>query len=74
VGLGLVARRQHHPGTHDHGAAEEAGIVSLLNRCIEGIQVGMENRGLRGHEHMFASTLDGNSLAPRPGGSVRIAA
>ena len=30
----------------------------MLDRHIEGIEVGMENRGLAVHEHMFAFEQD----------------
>ena len=51
--LGLVARREHDAAAHDHGAAAQAGIVALLDRREERIEVGVENRRLR-HERMFA--------------------
>ena len=50
VCLGLVARREHHARPDDHGAAAQAGIVTLLDRCVERVQVGVQDRGLVRHE------------------------
>jgi hypothetical protein len=51
----LIARRQHHTATDNHRSAPEAGIVPLLNRRVEGVQVRMQSHGLVRHEHMFDS-------------------
>jgi hypothetical protein len=39
--FGLVAGRQDYATTNDHRAAAQAGIVTLLDRRVEGVQVGM---------------------------------
>jgi hypothetical protein len=54
VGLGLVAGREHDTRTHDHGAAAQAWVVSLLNRREERVDVRVQNRPRARHEHMFA--------------------
>ncbi len=56
VGLGLVAGCQHHTAADDHRPSTQAGIVSLLDRRVERIQVGVENGRLGHIEHMFAYT------------------
>ena len=59
AGLGLVAGREHHPRPHDDRATEEPGIVSLLDRGIERVQVGVQDRGLaltRTHVRITART------------------
>ena len=52
--LGLVARGEHDAPADDHGAATEARVVPLLDRGEERIGVGVQDRGLAPHEHMFA--------------------
>ena len=59
--LGLVAGRQHHAPAHDDRAPAEARIVALLDRGVEGVQVGVEDRDVPRHEHMFVSDADGTS-------------
>src|SRR6266545_6303553 len=54
IGLGLVAGREHHAGTDDHRSPTQAGVVSLLDGRVEGIEVGVQDRSLGLHEHMFA--------------------
>ena len=54
VGLGLVAGRQHHAHADDHRPAPQPGIVPLLDRGVEGVEVGVEDRRRVGHEQMFA--------------------
>ncbi len=53
VRLRLVARGQHDSSADDDRPALEAKIVPLLDRGVERIQVGVEDRRLA-HEHMFA--------------------
>jgi hypothetical protein len=53
VGLRLVARREHDAGAHDHGPAAQARVVALLDRRVERVEVGVEDRRLARHEHMF---------------------
>ena len=52
--LGLVARGEHDPAADDHRPAAQARIVPLLDRREERVEVGMEDRRLDVHEHMFA--------------------
>src|SRR5436309_13101891 len=61
---GLVAGRQHDPGSDDDRATAEPRIIALLDRGVEGVQVGVQDRGLARHEHMFASGLDATVRAP----------
>ena len=67
--LGLVAGREYYPGSHDDGATQETRVISLLDRGIERVEVGVEDRGLGQHEHMFASCREGAAFdcaaAPR---------
>ena len=46
VGLGLVAGRQHDAPADDHRAAPQAGIIPLLDGCVERVQVGVQDRGV----------------------------
>jgi hypothetical protein len=65
--LRLIARRQHHAAADDHRLAAQPRVVTLLDRGVERVEVGMQDRCLRpreypgpagdgriGHEHMFA--------------------
>ena len=61
--FGLVARREDDSGADGHGAAAELGVVPLLDRGEEGVDVGVEDRRLTSHEHMFAKTA-GSVHAP----------
>ena len=58
VGLGLVAGRKHDTAADDHGAAAQARIVALLDRREERVEVGVQDRRLVQHEHMFVSLPD----------------
>jgi len=53
--LGLVARGEHDAATHDDGTAPQPRIVTLLHGRVEGVEVGVQDRRVAGHEHMFAS-------------------
>ena len=46
AGLRLVAGREHDAAPDDHRATAEAGIVSLLDRGVERVEVGVQDRGL----------------------------
>ena len=59
VGPGLVARCEHHTTPDDDRLAAEPRIVTLVDRREEGIEVGVQDRGLVAHEHMFDPTADG---------------
>ena len=54
VRLGLVARCEDDAGADDHRAAAERWIVPLLDRGVEGVDVGVKDRRLVRHERMFA--------------------
>jgi hypothetical protein len=54
AGLRLVACGQHDPGADDDGPAAEARIVTLLDRRVEGVDIGVEDRRLDRCERMFA--------------------
>src|SRR6185312_11463117 len=65
VRLCLVARGEDHSPADDHRTAPQRGVVTLLHRCVEGVEVGVEDRRLidrssRRHEHMFALRYDDN--------------
>ena len=54
-GLGLVAGGEHDAAADDHGPAAQPRVVALLDRRVEGVEVGVEDRRHSpGHEHMFA--------------------
>ena len=52
VGLRLVARREHDPAAHDDRPSAQPHVVPLLDRGIEGVEIGVED-GRLGHEQMF---------------------
>ena len=51
--LGLIAGGEHDAPADDDGTPAQAGIVPLLDRRVEGVEVGVQDRGLAHHEHMF---------------------
>jgi hypothetical protein len=57
IRLGLVAGGEDYATPDDDGAAAQLGVIALLDRCIEGIQVGVHDGGT-GHERMFAPAGD----------------
>jgi hypothetical protein len=64
-GLGLIARGEHDPSSDDDRPATEPRVVALLDRRIEGVEVGVEDRGFV-HERMFPQEDDGGRrAAPR---------
>ena len=52
--LGLVAGREHDAAADDHRPAAQARVVALLDRRVERVEVGVEDRAHARHEHMFA--------------------
>ena len=57
--LGLVAGGEHDPAADDHGAVAQPWIVALLDRGVERVEVGVQDRRRsvivqRRIEHMFA--------------------
>jgi hypothetical protein len=68
--LGLVAGGEHHPATDDHRPPAEPRVIALLDRGIERVGVGVHDRQLAWHEHMFAyaarALLDRLSVASPP--------
>ena len=57
-GLGLVAGGEHDPPADEHRPAPQAGIVALLDGGVERVEVGVQDRRLAGHEHMFPQGCD----------------
>ena len=55
---GLVAGRQHHPAADDHRAPAKGRVVSLLDRRVERVEVGVQDAG-RGSHRTYVRT-------PRP--------
>ena len=55
--LRLVAGGEDDAAADDHRPAAQPRVVSLLNRGEEGIEIGVEDRSLARHEHMFAGML-----------------
>ena len=51
--LGLVARREDDALADDHGPAEQARVVALLDRGVERVEIGVQDRRLQS-ERMFA--------------------
>jgi hypothetical protein len=47
--FGLVGGGEHNPAADGDGLAAQGRVEQLLDRCIEGIEVGMENGGCRFH-------------------------
>ena len=68
--LGFVTGRQHHPAAHDDRFAAQPRLITLFDRGVERVEVGVQDRGFGagldtrgtgggiGHEHMFASGYD----------------
>ena len=56
---GLVAGGHDHPAPDDDRAPAEAGVVALLDRREEGVEVGVQDRGLAGgRSHTNRCSLD----------------
>ena len=49
TGLRLVARRQHHAAADDDGPAAQRGRVTLLDRGVEGVEIGVQHGRLAPH-------------------------
>ncbi len=49
IGPGLVAGRQNHPGPDHYRTTPQPRIVTLLDRRVEGVEIGMKDRRLRPH-------------------------
>ena len=54
----LIARRQHDAATDDHRAPAQLRVITLLDRRIERIEIGVEDGRIDVHEHMFARRTD----------------
>ena len=48
-GLGLIAGGQDHAAADDHRAAAQPRVVALLDRRVEGVEVGVQDGGLVRH-------------------------
>ena len=57
VRLRLAARREHDTRADDHRSATEARVVALLDRRVERVEVGVEDRGRSRSERMFAQPV-----------------
>ena len=57
-GLGFVAGGEHDPAAHDHGAAAERRVITLLDRGVERVGVRVEDRAFVGHLVMLAVATD----------------
>jgi hypothetical protein len=57
VGLGFVACREHDATADDDRTAAQRGVITLLNRGVEGVEIGVQDGRFR-HEHMFAPAGD----------------
>ncbi len=68
VGLRFVAGRQDHTRSDEHRPPTQARVVPLLHRRVEGVEVGVEDGGAPGHEHMFAHR-GAMAAVPQAGGS-----
>ena len=55
TGLGFVAGREDDARADDHRPAAQRRVVTLLDRRIEGVEVGVQD-GRGGHEPMFAGS------------------
>ena len=76
AGPGLVARGHDDPAADDHRLAPQRGVVALLDRREERVEVGVEDGGVStcgrvGHEHMFASRPAAQAGRARPGSPSR---
>jgi hypothetical protein len=56
--LRLVAGREHYSSPDKDRLATQLGPISLFHRREERIEVGMQDRRLLAHEHMFAHAVD----------------
>ena len=54
VRLGLVAGREHDSRPDDDRPPAQARVVSLLDRRVERVEIGVQDRRLGQHERMFA--------------------
>ena len=52
--LRLVARPEHDACADEHGPSAKLRSVALLDRSEERVQVCVQDRRVRQHEHMFA--------------------
>ena len=56
VRLRLVAGREDDPRSDDHGLAAQPWIVALLDRRVERVEVGVQDRGFTRHVHRRSRT------------------
>ena len=55
--LGLVGRGEHDAAADRDRFAAQERVEQLLDRCVEGVEVGVEDGGRRVHAELFAATL-----------------
>ena len=53
-GLRLVTGGKDHAAADDDRSAAQPWIVALLDRCVERVEIGVQDVARIGHEHMFA--------------------
>jgi len=54
AGAGFVACGHHDAGSDDDRSGSQPRVIALLDRGEERVEVGVQDRGLPMHEHMFA--------------------
>ena len=64
----FVTCRKHDTTANHHWAVSQGGVVSLLDRCIEGIKVGMQDR--RHRTHVPTPTRCSSRFDPVTGGAT----
>ena len=69
-GLGLVGRREHDPAADRDRLAAQRRIEQLLDRGIEGVEIGMEDGGDRVHPDNPPACL-GASATGRVAGNIK---
>ena len=71
--LGLVAGREHDARPDDDGAAAQARVIPLLDRRIERVEVGVQDRGLDNDTNTCSHPqgASGHSVEVEPGLHVR---
>ena len=58
VRLRLVAGREYDASPDDHGATAQCWVVALLDRRVEGVSVGVQDRAVARHRSILAPATD----------------